>query len=178
MTHYSILKTSMLGDLLLLASSTQLAGIYFLHCPHAPAIRADWLLNPRQAILREAGEQLQAYLQGASQGFSLALDCNGTHFQQEIWRQIALIPFGQTITYTELAQRAGATRAIRAAGTATGKNPFSIVIPCHRVVGKDGSLGGYAGGVDRKSRLLELEHPRDLRTELVRRNESLPASAQ
>jgi methylated-DNA-[protein]-cysteine S-methyltransferase len=81
----------------------------------------------------------------------------GTDFQKVIWRQIARVPFGETITYTELARRAGVPKALRAAGTATGRNPLSIVIPCHRVVGKNGGLGGYAGGLDRKKRLLKAE---------------------
>ena len=157
MTNYSILKTSWLGDLLLVANATQLTGIYYLHCGHAPAIEAGWSLNQRHPVLREAGKQLRDYLAGVTKSFSLTLDGGGTDFQKAVWRQIAMIPFGQTITYTELATRAGAPDAIRAAGTATGRNPLSIVIPCHRVVAKDGSLGGYAGGLERKRLLLEAE---------------------
>lgn len=156
-TIYSILKTTLLGDLLMVANGTQLTGIYYLNCKHAPAVQNDWSLNPRHPVLRQAGGQLQEYLDGKRTNFSLPLDCAGTDFQKEVWRQIALIPFGQTVTYSELAKRAGAAHAIRAAGTATGRNPLSIVIPCHRVVGKDGSLGGYAGGLPRKQLLLETE---------------------
>lgn len=156
-TTYSILKTSLLGDLLMVADGTQLTGIYFLNCKHAPVVQNDWSLNPRHPVLQQAGGQLQEYLAGTRANFSLPLDCAGTDFQKEVWRQIARIPFGQTVTYTELAKRAGAPHAIRAAGTATGRNPLSIIIPCHRVVGKNGSLGGYAGGLPRKRLLLETE---------------------
>jgi methylated-DNA-[protein]-cysteine S-methyltransferase len=157
MTSYSILKTAQLGELLLVANATQLVGVYFVDCEHTPAIQADWELNPRQSVLRAAQKQLQNYLKGTQQTFSLALHSPGTAFQREVWRQIGLIPFGQTISYSDLAQRAGAPRAIRAAGTATGRNPLSIIVPCHRVVGKHGSLGGYAGGLERKRRLLAVE---------------------
>jgi methylated-DNA-[protein]-cysteine S-methyltransferase len=81
----------------------------------------------------------------------------GTPFQQRVWQEIARIPFGATLTYAELALRAGAAGSARAAGAATGRNPHSIVVPCHRVVGAHGSLTGYAGGLERKARLLEIE---------------------
>lgn len=107
--------------------------------------------------MQHAGRQLQEYFEGGRTEFSFSFDCAGTDFQKEVWRQIALIPFGQTITYSELAKRSGFSRAIRAVGTATGKNPLSIIIPCHRVVGKNGALGGYAGGLARKQLLLDTE---------------------
>lgn len=159
MTSYSILKTLLVGDLFLVANPTQLTGIYFSGCEHVPAVRSDWVFNPRHAVLEQAGEQLQDYLKGARTSFSLPLHLAGTDFQQRVWREIAKIPFGQTITYSDLAQRVGAPRAVRAAGTATGKNPIGIIVPCHRVVGKNGSFGGYAGGLDRKRYLLNLEQP-------------------
>jgi methylated-DNA-[protein]-cysteine S-methyltransferase len=157
MTSYTILKTPSLGDLLLVANATQLIGIYFHDCEHAPAPQGDWKLNPRQPVLKQAGEELRAYLAGTRTRFSVPLHYDGTDFQREIWRQIALIPFGETITYTELARRAGTPAALRAAGTATGRNSLSIIIPCHRVVGKNGGMGGYAGGLDRKINLLRRE---------------------
>lgn len=113
--------------------------------------------DPHHPVLKQAGEELRGYLRGDRTNFTVSLEGAGTAFQREVWRQIALIPFGQTITYTELARRAGAPAAVRAAGTATGKNPISIIVPCHRVVGKNGLLRGYAGGLDRKRRLLEME---------------------
>jgi len=157
MTSYCTLKTALAGDLLLTANATQLTGVYFSDCEHAPAIEEDWEPNPRHAVLRQAGDELHDYLWGKRTRFSLPLFAAGTDFQKEIWRQIAMVPFGETISYSELARRAGVPRAIRAAGTATGKNPLSIIVPCHRVLGKHGMLGGYAGGLDRKKRLLEVE---------------------
>jgi methylated-DNA-[protein]-cysteine S-methyltransferase len=157
MTSYSTLKTSSLGDLLLAATPTQLIGIYFSDCAHMPTLQSDWVLDPQHPILEQAREQLQGYLHGTRTSFSLPLHFVGTAFQKRVWREIAKIPFGQTVTYTDLAARAGAPDALRAAGTATGRNPISIVVPCHRVVGKNGSLGGYAGGLERKRHLLEIE---------------------
>jgi methylated-DNA-[protein]-cysteine S-methyltransferase len=157
MNCYSILKTAKLGDLLLVADETHLTGIYFNDCEHVPPMGKGWKLNPRHSVLQRAAAEIQEYLKGNRKSFSIPLRFAGTSFQQSIWTQIAKIPFGETITYTELAKRAGAPTALRAAGTATGRNPLGIVIPCHRVVGKNGGLGGYAGGLDRKKRLLEVE---------------------
>jgi methylated-DNA-[protein]-cysteine S-methyltransferase len=157
MTSYTILKTKRLGDLLLVANEKQLTGIYFQDCKHSPKPRTDWKLNPRHSVLKQAGAELQEYLAGRRKDFSVPLQHAGTDFQNEVWRQIARIPFGETITYTELARRSGKPDAIRAAGTATGRNPLSLIVPCHRVVAKDGGMGGYAGGLERKEHLLELE---------------------
>jgi methylated-DNA-[protein]-cysteine S-methyltransferase len=157
MKSYTYLKTEMLGELLLAATATHLVGIYFCNHKNGPGLPKDWELNPKHPILRQAGEELQEYLKGRRTRFSVPMAYAGTDFQKVIWRQIARVPFGETISYTELARRAGAPRALRAAGAATGRNPLSIVIPCHRVVGKNGGLGGYAGGLDRKKRLLKAE---------------------
>lgn len=150
------LKTALLGDLLLTASETELTGVFFADCEHA-ARRREGEHNPKQPVLRRAAVEILEYLKGARTNFSVPLRCEGTDFQREVWRQIALIPFGETITYGTLAERAGNSRAVRAAGTATGRNPIGIIIPCHRVVGKHGALGGYAGGLARKRRLLKIE---------------------
>jgi methylated-DNA-[protein]-cysteine S-methyltransferase len=161
MIIYSILKTAVVGDLLLVADGGHLNGVYFAGCGHAPAVQPHWRPEPDHPVLRQAGVELQVYFTGRRTDFSAPRAAVGTAFQREIWRQIALIPPGQTITYTELARRSGAPRAVRAAGTATGRNPLSIIVPCHRVMGADGSLRGYAGGLDRKRRLLELEKRAD-----------------
>jgi methylated-DNA-[protein]-cysteine S-methyltransferase len=155
MNSYSILK-SPVGDLLLVADETHLIGIYFSGEKHAPATR-DWKRNPGHAVLKQTARELDEYFNGTRTTFSVPLRYDGTKFQQEIWRQISQISFGKTISYTELAKRAGAPSAPRAAGTATGQNPLSIIIPCHRVVGRNGGLRGYAGGLDRKRHLLEVE---------------------
>lgn len=157
MNSYTLLKAGPLGDLLLVANATHLLGIYFVGCKHAPAIPSDWKLNSQHPVLTQASQQIEEYLSGHRTTFTVPLHFSGTKLQNEIWRQIAQIPFGQTITYTELATRAGAPHAIRAAGTATGKNPLSIIIPCHRVVGKNGALTGYAGTLPRKKHLLAVE---------------------
>jgi methylated-DNA-[protein]-cysteine S-methyltransferase len=157
MTFYSILNTKLVGGLLLTANERALTGVYFADQAHAPAIGTQWAKDPVHGVIREAREQIESYLAGERTVFSLPLVYDGTALQQEVWRQIARIPFGETITYSELAQWAGAAEAVRAVGAATGRNPLSIVIPCHRVVAKGGALCGYAGGLERKARLLELE---------------------
>jgi len=155
MTSYCILKTSM-GDLLLVASETELIGLYFDGGTCVPA-RKNWTLNPQHPVLRQAQEQLREFLAGKRTRFSLPLRYAGTEFQERVWQEIAQIPYGETISYGELARRAGRPRAIRAAGLNTGRNPLGIVIPCHRVIGKDGSITGFAGGLEWKQHLLDLE---------------------
>jgi methylated-DNA-[protein]-cysteine S-methyltransferase len=161
MKSYTYLKTQMLGELLLVATSTHLVGIYFPNHKHGPKLPDDWELNPKHPILRQAGAEIQEYLNGKRTSFAVPISFEGTGFQHEIWKQIALIPFGETITYSELAQRAKAPQAVRAAGAATGRNPLSIIVPCHRIVGKNGSMTGFAGGLDRKRSLLKIEANRE-----------------
>ena len=156
MKSYSYLKTKLLGDLLLVANATHLIGIYFSNHKHGTKLH-DWKLDPRHSVLRQAGEEIQEYLSGGRKSFSVPISSEGTSFQKEIWRQIAKIPFGQTISYSELARRAKAPNAVRAAGAATGRNPLGIIVPCHRVIGKNGSMTGFAGGLDRKINLLRIE---------------------
>lgn len=111
-----------------------------------------------QGLLLTAIDQLHQYAAGKRQQFSLPLDLSiGTPFQQKVWQQLQAIDFGRTISYAQLAQRIGQPTAYRAVANANGKNPFSIVIPCHRVIASDGSLGGYTGGLDKKRYLLGLE---------------------
>jgi len=101
--------------------------------------------------------QLIEYLNGQRKEFSLPFDLHGTPFQQEVWKALCDIPYGKTTTYGEVARQIGNPKAVRAVGGAIGSNPLSIVIPCHRVIGKNGSLTGYSGGLDVKKRLLDLE---------------------
>jgi methylated-DNA-[protein]-cysteine S-methyltransferase len=157
MKSYTYLKTEMLGELLLVATPSHLVGVYFSNQHNGPKLSADWKRDPAHPILKQAGRELNEYLAGKRATFSVPLAFDGTEFQCEIWKQIARIPFGRTISYAELARRAGAPKATRAAGTATGRNPLGIIIPCHRVVGKDGGMGGYAGGLNRKKSLLKIE---------------------
>lgn len=157
MKSYTYLKTRMLGELLMVATPTHLVGIFFSDQKNGPKLQGDWKLDPKHHVLLQAGRELQEYLDGKRTSFSVPVAYDGTDFQNQIWKQIAQIPFGATITYSELAQKAGAPAAVRAAGTATGRNPLGIIVPCHRVVGKNGGMGGYAGGLDRKKRLLKIE---------------------
>lgn len=109
------------------------------------------------SVLENCCEQLQDYFSGKALSFDLPLNPAGTEFQQKVWAELLKIPFGETITYHELAVRLGDDKVIRAAGTANGKNPIAIVIPCHRVIGAGNKLTGYAGGLWRKKWLLEHE---------------------
>ena len=109
--------------------------------------------------LQEAVTQLQEYFEGKRTDFTFKLNPKGTSFQQKVWQELSNIPFGKTISYLDLAKKLGDTKVIRAAASANGKNPLWIVVPCHRVIGTDGSLTGYAGGLWRKKWLLEHENP-------------------
>lgn len=114
--------------------------------------------NPVEALLLTTITQLEQYFVGKRHQFDIALDLSlGTPFQQSVWHALQQIPYGQTISYAQLAQNIGKPTAYRAVANANGKNPFSIIIPCHRVVASDGSLGGYTGGLDKKRTLLSIE---------------------
>jgi methylated-DNA-[protein]-cysteine S-methyltransferase len=110
-------------------------------------------------VLQEAVSQLKAYFDGQRTHFDFPMNPAGTEFQQKVWKGLCEIPFGKTMSYLELAKQLGDVKAIRAVASANGKNPLWIVVPCHRVIGTDGSLTGYAGGLWRKKWLLEHENP-------------------
>jgi len=114
-------------------------------------------LAPEHPVLCEAERQLNEYFAGRRADFDLPLEPDGSEFQKKVWQALQKIPFGQTRTYREIAQAIGAATAFRAVGLANGKNPLSIVVPCHRVIGSDGSLTGFAGGLQAKATLLALE---------------------
>ncbi|WP_045727931.1 methylated-DNA--[protein]-cysteine S-methyltransferase [Xanthomonas sp. GPE 39] len=117
--------------------------------------RADWIHDP--APVREARRQLQAYFDGERTGFELPLAPHGTVFQRRVWQALADIPYGATWSYAQLAQHLGQPRAVRAVGAANGRNPLPILLPCHRVIGANGTLTGFGGGLPTKAALLELE---------------------
>jgi methylated-DNA-[protein]-cysteine S-methyltransferase len=148
---------SPLGTIVVVATNVALTGIYFDGQRYQPPVASDWRHRPGAELLRRASTQLAEYFSGARQRFELPLAPAGTPFQRRVWDAIATVPSGATISYRELAARAGAPGSARAAGAATGRNPLSIVIPCHRIVGSDGALTGYAGGLERKRALLALE---------------------
>jgi methylated-DNA-[protein]-cysteine S-methyltransferase len=157
MKSYMILKTNLLGELLLTAEAAHLTGLYFNDCDHSALPSRGANLDPANSVLRLAADELQEFLAGTRTTFTVPLSYAGTDFQEKVWSEIARIPFGETITYSDLARRVHAADAVRAVGTATGQNPIGIIIPCHRVMGKDGKLRGYAGGLERKRKLLGLE---------------------
>ncbi len=113
--------------------------------------------NPLTSLALQTVDELSAYLSGELKEFSLKLEPEGTAFQKKVWNELMRIPFGETTSYGALASLLGDPNLSRAVGMANGKNPIAIVIPCHRVIGSDGSLTGYAGGLDRKKALLQLE---------------------
>jgi len=156
MTRFTRIATPA-GTLFATAANGAITGLYFEDQKHFPPTADAWREDASAAPLAECARQVREYFEEKRTTFDLALAPEGTDFQRRVWREIARIPFGETITYGELAARAGAPGSARAAGAATGRNPISIVVPCHRVVGSDGSLTGYAGGLARKARLLELE---------------------
>jgi methylated-DNA-[protein]-cysteine S-methyltransferase len=154
-----------LGRVLLAASDAGLAGLWFEGQRHGPlAAWNDLAPAPghpdpsRYPVLQAAERQLQDYFAGHRQAFDLPLDLShGTPFQRQVWQALLDIHAGRTARYAELAQRIDAPQAARAVGAAVGRNPISIIVPCHRVLGAGGSLTGYAGGLDRKRALLALE---------------------
>lgn len=146
-----------LGTLIATSAGSALTGVYFEGGRHARGVCEPWEEDPEAFPLRECAFQVREYLEGRRRGFDLPLSPEGSTFQKRVWTEIARIPYGETLTYAELATRAGAPGAARAAGAATGRNPLSIIVACHRVVGSDGSLTGYAGGIERKARLLAIE---------------------
>ena len=149
--------TSPLGPVLLAATPLGLAGLWFDGQKHHPEAAA-WRIDPGHPVLVEAMRQLDAYFLGTRTAFDLPLDLQaGTGFQQSVWRALLSIPHGGSTSYRDLGQRIGAPSAARAVGAAVGRNPLSVIVPCHRVLGTDGSLTGYAGGLDRKTALLRLE---------------------
>ena len=146
-----------LGEVTLAASSHGLAGIWFNGQRHEPDVSA-WPMHTKHPMLRQASSELQDFFSGKRQTFSLMLDASlGTTFQQGVWAQLRRIPAGRTVSYGDIAQGIGQPTAVRAVGAAVGRNPWSVVVPCHRVLGANGALTGYAGGLDRKQALLQLE---------------------
>jgi len=154
---------SPMGELVLVGEasvdSLALRGVYFERAPHSTGAVPN---GAREDAAAFAGvvEQLDGYFSGERASFDLALAPRGTEFQREVWRALATIPYGETTTYAEIARAIGKPLAVRAVGAANGRNPLSIVVPCHRVIGRDGTLTGYAGGIENKRKLLALESRR------------------
>jgi methylated-DNA-[protein]-cysteine S-methyltransferase len=147
---------SPVGPLTLVERDDRLAGLYMADQRHLP--EPVTFGSRDDAVLPQVREQLSAYFAGELQDFDLPLALAGTPFQQQVWTALREVPYGSTCTYGALAEAIGRPSAVRAVGAANGRNPVCIVVPCHRVVGSTGQLTGYAGGVDKKARLLALEH--------------------
>ncbi|MER7561927.1 methylated-DNA--[protein]-cysteine S-methyltransferase [Streptomyces sp. NPDC097941] len=154
MRHHTVID-SPYGPLTLVADDGVLCGLYMTDQRHRPP--EGTFGTPDDAWSREAEEQLKAYFGGELKEFTLEVRLHGTPFQRTVWEQLCRIPHGETRTYGELADALGNPKASRAVGLANGRNPIGIIVPCHRVVGADGSLTGYGGGLERKQRLLDFE---------------------
>jgi methylated-DNA-[protein]-cysteine S-methyltransferase len=153
-TQFTLLD-SPIGELLLIGNGRAMTGLYFQNHQHPPKRDASW--QQEAEPFQEAIGQLNQYFAGELKEFSLTLAPSGTEFQRAVWTELRSIPFGERRTYGQLAAAMNKPTASRAVGAAIGRNPISILIPCHRVVGTDGSLTGFAGGLDRKKALLERE---------------------
>jgi methylated-DNA-[protein]-cysteine S-methyltransferase len=147
--------SSPLGDLILWGEDGVLAGVEFTDSP--PAARADSTWGRDDAAFADVAAQLRAYFAGELRTFDVQLALRGTAFQERVWNALREIPYGTTTTYGKLAVELGNAKSMRAVGLANGHNPISIIIPCHRVIGADGSLVGYGGGMHRKEWLLAHE---------------------
>jgi len=150
---------SPVGPLTLVAANAALAGLYMSEQRHRPPPEAfgEPADDPGEAPFAEVSSQLREYFDGERTEFDLPLALDGTTFQRRVWAALRAIPYGQTISYGQLADRIGRPSASRAVGLANGKNPVGIIVPCHRVVGADGALTGYGGGIGRKRYLLAHE---------------------
>ena len=152
---------SPLGSITIAATSAGLAGLWFADQKHLPAeltSAAVWPSDPSHPVLKQVSQQLTEYFAGQRVRFDVPLDlAGGTVFQQSVWQALLAIAPGKTASYSDISSRIGKPAAVRAVGAAVGRNPVSIIVPCHRVLGADGALTGYAGGLERKTVLLQLE---------------------
>lgn len=156
MTKKQWMMESKVGRIYLVASETGLAGIHWRR-QAVPTVESLKGSAPEIAILRQAVSELEEYFDGKRKIFSLRLETEGTPFQKKVWSELSKIPYGETCSYRDIAVRVKSPRAVRAVGTANGRNPISIIVPCHRVINASGKLGGYGGGLPIKTKLLELE---------------------
>jgi methylated-DNA-[protein]-cysteine S-methyltransferase len=160
-TRHAVVGTA-IGEITLVAAGNTLAGVYFPGHWYKPDSRTSGVkvVVGADPVLSVAERQIREYLDGARRAFDVPTATHGDAFQERVWALLKTIPYGETTTYGELAKRLGRSDLARDVGQAVGRNPLAMVIPCHRVVGKDGKLTGYAGGLSRKKALLELEGQR------------------
>lgn len=161
---HTLVATS-IGELTLTGDGSHLTGLYFPAHRYPPDAQrlGEYVALDKDDVLSCAARQIREYLAGGRRGFDLPLHPGGNDFQESVWRMLLAIPYGSTTTYGDLARRLGNVSLAQQVGQAVGHNPISMVIPCHRVVGHDGGLTGYAGGLDRKRALLDLEEPEQAR---------------
>lgn len=152
---YFTIMPSPLGDLLLTGDGLHLTGLFMSPHAHGPEQQSSWVRDDAPFV--EAVRQLDEYFEGRRLTFEIPLAPHGTEFQRLVWKALCDIPFGQTVSYGHLAREIGNPKGMRAVGLANGRNPISIIVPCHRVIGSNGSLTGYGGGLDRKQWLLTHE---------------------
>jgi methylated-DNA-[protein]-cysteine S-methyltransferase len=157
MPLFRTVMPSPVGELSLVASDAGLAAILWENDPPGRVRLGQTVDRPDHPILRQATEQLSEYFAGARTEFTVLLDPQGTEFQKSVWAALLAIPFGETRSYAQIARAVGRPAAFRAVGAANGKNPLSIIAPCHRVIGSGGALTGFAGGLETKRFLLALE---------------------
>lgn len=148
---------SPIGKLFLIASDKGLCEIAWDKAPDAITVTTLQASTPAAKFLTQTQKELTEYFAGKRKKFTVPLDVQGTDFQKKVWNQLSQIPFGKTQSYKDVAGKIKNPQAMRAVGTANGHNPVSIIVPCHRVIAADGTLGGYAGGLNRKKKLLALE---------------------
>lgn len=151
MRYYFTYFLPLIGEVSLLSTEGEIEGIYFSKSEISQAKKEE------TSLIRSAKLQLEEYLKGKRREFDLPLNPKGTDFQMRVWKELMKIPYGSTASYREIAERMGNPNACRAVGMANHRNPISILIPCHRVIGSNGKMVGYGGGLERKKRLLELE---------------------
>ena len=157
--RYSHFETE-LGTMVAAASEQKLVGLYFLdHVnPFKLGKLGEQVPSGEDYFLVEVSKQVEEFFTGKRKIFGLPIHPNGTNFQQEVWKAVSRVPYGETVTYLDLALILGNKNLVRAVGGAVGNNPISIIVPCHRVIGHDGNLVGYSGGLENKKFLLDLEH--------------------
>lgn len=153
---YKTMKTPV-GELKLVASDRGLAAVLWENDDPKRVRLTPLVEDKSHPVLLDAERQLSDYFAGKLKQFTLTFDPVGTAFQREVWSALSTIPFGQTRSYAQIAQQLGRPKAVRAVGAANGKNPISIIVPCHRVIGSNGKLTGFAGGLEAKELLLNLE---------------------
>lgn len=153
---YTYNYSSPVGEILLAANDNGLTGLWFYGAKYFAAELEDERTEKLTPVLRQTLRWLDIYFSGSEPDFMPPLELHGSDFRRRVWAELAKIPYGETVTYGEIAKKLG-VKSAQAVGGAVGHNPVSIIVPCHRVLGADGSLTGYAGGTDKKARLLELE---------------------